>query len=60
MDALHKIRQTPPDLLLVDVMMPYMDGFSFAMEMKKMHDIPLIFLSAKGEESLPFIMGRSI
>jgi DNA-binding response OmpR family regulator len=50
MDALHKIRQTPPDLLLVDVMMPYMDGFSFAEEMKKMHDIPLIFLSAKGEE----------
>jgi DNA-binding response OmpR family regulator len=31
-------------------MMPYMDGFSFAEEMKKMHDIPLIFLSAKGEE----------
>ncbi|MGR3764469.1 response regulator transcription factor [Rossellomorea sp. NS-SX7] len=50
MDALHKIRQTPPDLLLVDVMMPYMDGFSFAEEMKKTHDIPLIFLTAKGEE----------
>ncbi|MEL3973181.1 response regulator transcription factor [Rossellomorea oryzaecorticis] len=50
MDALYKLRQTPPDLLLVDVMMPYMDGFSFAEEMKKMNDIPLIFLSAKGEE----------
>ncbi len=50
MDALQKIRRTPPDLLLVDVMMPYMDGFSFAEELKKTHDIPLIFLTAKGEE----------
>jgi DNA-binding response OmpR family regulator len=31
-------------------MMPYMDGFVFAKEVRKIHDIPLIFLSAKGEE----------
>ena len=49
-DALSKIKKHTPDLLLVDVMMPYMDGFTFANEVKKAHDIPLIFLSAKGEE----------
>ncbi|OKL36329.1 response regulator transcription factor [Domibacillus mangrovi] len=50
MDALTLIKKKEPDLLLVDVMMPYMDGFSFASELKKNHNIPLIFLSAKGEE----------
>lgn len=49
-DALSKIHKKVPDLLLVDIMMPYMDGFMFAEEMKKIQDIPLIFLSAKGEE----------
>ncbi|MBU7595149.1 response regulator transcription factor [Metabacillus halosaccharovorans] len=49
-DALSKIKHNIPDLLLVDVMMPYMDGFTFANEVKKTHDIPLIFLTAKGEE----------
>ncbi|WP_226529812.1 response regulator transcription factor [Metabacillus niabensis] len=49
-DALSKIKHNIPELLLVDVMMPYMDGFTFANEVKKTHDIPLIFLTAKGEE----------
>ncbi|PLR67547.1 MULTISPECIES: response regulator transcription factor [Bacillaceae] len=50
MDALALLQNNTPDLLLADVMMPYMDGFSFAGELKKNHDIPLIFLSARGEE----------
>ena len=50
MDALAKISKKAPDLILVDIMMPYMDGFTFAMDLKKKYDIPLIFLSAKGEE----------
>jgi DNA-binding response OmpR family regulator len=50
MEALTKIQKRTPDLLLVDIMMPYMDGFTFAEEVKKIHDIPLIFLTAKGEE----------
>ncbi|MBM7602848.1 DNA-binding response OmpR family regulator [Metabacillus crassostreae] len=49
-DALAKIKNNIPDLLIVDVMMPFIDGFTFASEVKKIHDIPLIFLSAKGEE----------
>jgi DNA-binding response OmpR family regulator len=48
--ALSLIPQTDPQLLLVDVMMPYMDGFTFAKEVKRTSTIPLIFLSAKGDE----------
>ncbi len=48
--ALSLIAKTDPQLLLVDVMMPYMDGFTFAKEIKRTSTIPLIFLSAKGDE----------
>ncbi|WP_339251163.1 response regulator transcription factor [Sporosarcina sp. FSL W8-0480] len=50
LDALSKIKVKQPDLCIVDVMMPYMDGFQFAKELKQNANIPLIFLSAKGEE----------
>ncbi|GEN84095.1 DNA-binding response regulator [Sporosarcina luteola] len=50
MDALSKVYKLQPHLCIVDVMMPYMDGFSFARELKRTTNIPLIFLSAKGEE----------
>ena len=50
-DALAKVESLQPHLCIVDVMMPYMDGFAFAKEMmKRATKIPLIFLSAKGEE----------
>lgn len=48
--ALFLIDKTAPQLLIVDVMMPYMDGFTFAREVKRSSNVPLIFLSAKGEE----------
>ncbi|MFD0943112.1 MULTISPECIES: response regulator transcription factor [Savagea] len=48
--ALSLVEKFSPHLFIVDVMMPYMDGFTFASEVKNIADIPLIFLSAKGEE----------
>ncbi|ARD47296.1 response regulator transcription factor [Sporosarcina sp. P33] len=48
--ALSFIKQHDVDLCIVDVMMPYMDGFTFAEELKRSSSIPLIFLSARGEE----------
>ncbi len=48
--ALFLIDKTAPQLLIVDVMMPYMDGFTLAREVKRSSEVPLIFLSAKGEE----------
>ena len=48
--ALSLIDETTPDLYLVDVMMPFMDGFQFAQEVKRNDSTPIIFLSAKGDE----------
>jgi len=48
-DALHLISKTSPDLILLDIMMPVMDGHEVAERLKKMpdkKDIPVIFLSA--------------
>ncbi|GKV64687.1 MULTISPECIES: response regulator transcription factor [unclassified Sporosarcina] len=48
--ALAAVKQHDIDLCIVDVMMPYMDGFTFAEEVKRLSEMPLIFLSARGEE----------
>jgi DNA-binding response OmpR family regulator len=50
MDALSKVYKIQPHLCIVDVMMPYMNGLDFAKELKRNTNIPLIFLSARGEE----------
>ncbi|TDL30951.1 response regulator transcription factor [Jeotgalibacillus sp. S-D1] len=50
MEALKIAKNDPPDLMLVDVMMPFMDGYVFTEEIRKTADTPIIFLSAKGEE----------
>lgn len=38
------------DLIVMDVMMPKIDGFTAVKEIKKIKDIPVLMLSAKGEE----------
>lgn len=38
------------DVMILDVMMPELDGFSTCREIKKIKDIPVIMLSARGEE----------
>ncbi len=50
MDAVKKCRENDYDLILMDVMMPHLDGFSAVKEIKKSKDIPVIMLSARGEE----------
>ncbi len=37
-------------LLIIDVMMPHMDGFTLSREIHRFTDIPVIFLTARGEE----------
>ncbi len=49
-NALSILEKESPDLFVVDVMMPFMDGFEFAKEVKRNHSTPIIFLSAKGDE----------
>ena len=50
MEAVKKCRENDYDLILMDVMMPKLDGFSAVKEIKKEKDIPVIMLSARGEE----------
>ena len=50
MEAVLKCRENDYDILLMDVMMPRLDGFSAVKEIKKIKDVPVIMLSARGEE----------
>lgn len=50
MEAVEKCRQTTYDLVIMDVMMPELDGFSACREIRKASDVPVIMLSARGEE----------
>ena len=50
MDAVKKCRENDYDIILMDVMMPKLDGFSAVKEIRKFKEIPVIMLSARGEE----------
>ncbi len=50
MDAVRMCRDEDFDIILMDVMMPRLDGFSAVKEIRKLKDIPVIMLSARGEE----------
>lgn len=50
MDALAHCRRTSFDLIIMDVMMPQLDGLSACREIRKTLDTPIIVLSARGEE----------
>ena len=50
MDAIEKARQTQYDLIIMDIMMPELDGFSASREIRRACSVPIILLSARGEE----------
>ncbi|MCM3602882.1 response regulator transcription factor [Robertmurraya korlensis] len=47
--ALRILSQITCDLAVVDVMMPYMDGYALTKEIRNKHDIPIILLTAKNQ-----------
>ncbi len=49
-EALEKVTKEMPDLILLDIMMPDMDGFETLKKIREISSIPVIFLSVKGEE----------
>ena len=51
LEALDAIRTQLPDLVLLDVMMPELDGFETLRMLREFSDIPVIMLTAKGEEN---------
>ncbi len=50
MEAVALCKTNDYDLIVMDVMMPKLDGFSACKEIRKIKDIPMIMLSARGEE----------
>ena len=50
MEAVEKCRAGKYDLIIMDVMMPELDGFSAVREIRKFARTPVIMLSARGEE----------
>ncbi len=50
MQAVEKCREKKYDLIIMDVMMPELDGFSAVREIRKGQNTPVIMLSARGEE----------
>ena len=50
LEALEMIRTQLPDLVLLDVMMPQLDGFETLRMLREFSSIPVIMLTAKGEE----------
>ena len=62
LEGLEKVRQTKPDLVLLDLMMPDMDGWEVYQRMKsdeELRDIPVIVVTAKAQ-SIDKVLGLHI
>ena len=49
-EAIRLFRAETPDLVILDVMMPGLDGFEVCKELRKESDTPIVMLTARGEE----------
>ena len=50
MEALNLVKENDYDLIIMDIMMPKLDGYSACKEIRKIKNTPIIMLSARGEE----------
>jgi len=50
MEAVKLCREQDFDIMIIDIMMPELDGFSACRQIRKFSDMPIIMLSARGEE----------
>ena len=48
-EGLRKAYRHQPDLVLLDIMMPDMDGWEVCKRLREMSDVPIVFLTARGE-----------
>src|SRR5436309_2776863 len=49
-ETLEKVRQARPDLLVLDLMMPEIDGWEVCRRLRKESDLPIIMLTARGDD----------
>ncbi len=52
-EALDKVRTAKPDLLVLDLMMPEIDGWEVCRRLRKESDLPIIMLTARGDDRWP-------
>jgi len=50
-EGLEKVKSFKPDLIILDLMMPGLDGLEVCREIRKDNQVPIIMLTARGEES---------
>jgi two-component system KDP operon response regulator KdpE len=50
LDAIRKVREEMPDLVVLDVEMPHLDGFETLAEIRRASVVPVIMLTVRGEE----------
>jgi DNA-binding response OmpR family regulator len=50
-EALYTVRHEKPDLVVLDVLMPKMDGLEFTRRVRREQDVPIIMLTARAEET---------
>lgn len=49
-EALEKVEEVNPDLILLDIMLPHKDGMEVCREVRKKYDMPIVMLTAKDSE----------
>ena len=60
LDAIKIIKQDPPDLILMDIFMPEMDGYETIKYIQENFDIPILVVTAGGAETIAKIKSLGI
>jgi two-component system response regulator BaeR len=50
LNVINTVKETLPDLIILDLMLPYKDGITCCKEIRGFSEVPIIILTAKGEE----------
>ena len=50
LEALAAVRQSEPDLVILDIMMPHLDGYETCRRLRQFSDVPVVVLTAMGDE----------
>lgn len=58
-DAIHQFNAVKPDLMVLDIMMPELDGTEVCREIRKTSQVPIVFMSAKADE-IDMIIGLEL
>ena len=58
-EALALARQNPPGFIILDIMLPQIDGWEICRELRKLSDVPILMLTAR-EEEIDRVLGLSL